>query len=143
MPILRSSLPGARPNANYFLLDGATNTDPTFNTQNLNPNPDMVQEFQLEVGSVPGKTWVAPKRRWSQHWNRVRAIQFISQGAVIMNSLRNGSMDAFSFGAMGMTKHLAADIAIFMFLSSAVFHSEGSTSSSSTTKVFDEQLQIP
>ena len=25
---------GNRPNANYFLIDGATNTDPTFNTQN-------------------------------------------------------------------------------------------------------------
>ena len=25
---------GNRPNANFFLLDGATNTDPTFNTQN-------------------------------------------------------------------------------------------------------------
>ena len=45
------SIAGARPNANYFLLDGATNTDPTFNTQNLNPNPDMVQEFQVQVGS--------------------------------------------------------------------------------------------
>jgi hypothetical protein len=28
---------GNRPNANYFLLDGATNTDPTFNTLNLSP----------------------------------------------------------------------------------------------------------
>src|SRR5208282_2826697 len=39
---------GARPNANYFLLDGATNTDPTFNTQNLSPSPDAVKEFQVE-----------------------------------------------------------------------------------------------
>jgi len=31
---------GSRPNANFFLLDGATNTDPTFNTQNLSPAPD-------------------------------------------------------------------------------------------------------
>ncbi len=28
------SIGGNRPNANYFLLDGATNTDPTFNTLN-------------------------------------------------------------------------------------------------------------
>src|SRR5258708_22274404 len=44
-------LGGARPNANSFLLDGATNTDPTFNTQNLSPSPDAVQEFQVETSS--------------------------------------------------------------------------------------------
>jgi hypothetical protein len=27
------SIGGSRPNANYFLLDGATNTDPTFSTR--------------------------------------------------------------------------------------------------------------
>jgi hypothetical protein len=42
---------GNRPNANYFLLDGATNTDPTFNTMNLSPSPDAVQEFQVLTGS--------------------------------------------------------------------------------------------
>jgi TonB-dependent Receptor Plug Domain len=42
---------GNRPNANYFLLDGVTNTDPTFNTQNFSPSPDAVQEFQVQTGS--------------------------------------------------------------------------------------------
>ena len=42
---------GSRPNANFFLLDGATNTDPTFNTQNLSPSPDAVMEFQVETSS--------------------------------------------------------------------------------------------
>lgn len=42
---------GGRPNANFFLLDGATNTDPTFNTQNLSPSPDAVREFQVETSS--------------------------------------------------------------------------------------------
>jgi hypothetical protein len=42
---------GARPNANFFLLDGATNTDPTFNTQNLSPSPDAVMEFQVVTSS--------------------------------------------------------------------------------------------
>src|SRR4029078_9643883 len=42
---------GHRPNANYCLLDGATNTDPTFNTLNLSPSPDSVQEFKVQTGS--------------------------------------------------------------------------------------------
>src|SRR3989475_2177627 len=45
------SIGGNRPNANYFLLDGATNTDPTFNTLNLSPSPDSVREFQVVSGS--------------------------------------------------------------------------------------------
>src|SRR4051794_19157486 len=45
------SIGGNRPNANYFLLDGATNTDPAFNTQNFSPSPDAVQEFQVQTGS--------------------------------------------------------------------------------------------
>src|SRR5258708_21425697 len=42
---------GNRPNANYYLLDGATNTDPTFNTLNLSPSPDAVQEFKVQTGT--------------------------------------------------------------------------------------------
>ncbi len=45
------SIGGNRPNANYFLLDGATNTDPTFNTLNLSPSPDSVREFKVQTGS--------------------------------------------------------------------------------------------
>src|SRR5437016_8596951 len=45
------SIGGNRPNANYFLLDGTTNTDPTFNTQNLSPSPDAVEEFKVQIGS--------------------------------------------------------------------------------------------
>src|SRR5215510_2087509 len=45
------SIGGNRPNANYFLLDGTTNTDPTFNTLNLSPSPDAVQEFKVQTGS--------------------------------------------------------------------------------------------
>lgn len=45
------SFAGSRPNANFFLLDGTTNTDPTFNTLNLAVSPDAVQEFQVLTGS--------------------------------------------------------------------------------------------
>ena len=45
------SISGGRPNANYFLVDGVTNTDPTFNTQNISLSPDMVQEFRVQTGS--------------------------------------------------------------------------------------------
>src|SRR5262249_13304077 len=42
---------GNRPNANYFLLDGSTNTDPTFNTLKLSPSPDAGPEFKVQTGS--------------------------------------------------------------------------------------------
>jgi len=96
------SIAGARPNANYFLLDGATNTDPTFNTQNLNPNPDMVQEFQVQVGSYSADMGGAG----GGQINIATRSGTNSFHGTAYEFLRNGSMDAFTFGSMGMTKHL-------------------------------------
>ncbi len=96
------SIAGARPNANYFLLDGATNTDPTFNTQNLNPNPDMVQEFQVQIGSYSADMGGAGG---GQINIATRSGTSTFHGTVY-EFLRNGAMDAFTFGAMGMSKHL-------------------------------------
>ncbi len=42
---------GARPNANVYLIDGAVDTDPTFNTMTLSPAPDAVEEFKVQTGS--------------------------------------------------------------------------------------------
>jgi outer membrane receptor protein involved in Fe transport len=42
---------GGRPNANYFLLDGSTDTDPTFNTLSYSPSPDAIREFKVQTGS--------------------------------------------------------------------------------------------
>ena len=96
------SIAGARPNANYFLLDGATNTDPTFNTQNLNPNPDMVQEFQVQVGSYSADMGGAGGGQIN-----IATLSGTNQlHGTVYEFLRNSAMDAYSFGSMGMTKHL-------------------------------------
>lgn len=42
---------GNRANANYYLLDGTTDSDPTFWTLTLSPSPDAIQEFKVQTGS--------------------------------------------------------------------------------------------
>src|SRR5215469_16412356 len=88
---------GARPNANFFLLDGATNTDPTFNTQNLSPSPDSVMEFQVatssytaDMGGAGGGQINIVTRSGTSRFHGT-AYEF----------LRNGAMDASPFEAMG------------------------------------------
>lgn len=88
---------GARPNANFFLLDGATNTDPTFNTQNLSPSPDSVMEFQVatsnytaDMGGAGGGQINIVTRSGSNRFH-----------ATVYEFLRNGAMDASPFEAMG------------------------------------------
>lgn len=88
---------GARDNANFFLLDGATNTDPTFNTQNFSPSPDSVMEFQVVTSSYTadlggaggGQINIVTRSGTSQFHGT--AYEF----------LRNGAMDASPFAAMG------------------------------------------
>src|SRR5260370_10809390 len=88
---------GHRPNAHFFLLDGATNTDPTFNTQNLSPSPDAVMEFQVETSSYTadmggaGGGQINIVTRGGTNQDHGTAYEF----------LRNGAMDATTFGAMG------------------------------------------
>ena len=88
---------GARPNANFFLLDGATNTDPTFNTQNLSPSPDAVKEFQVETSSYTADMGGAG----GGQINIVTHSGSSQFHGTVYEFLRNGAMDATTFGSMG------------------------------------------
>ena len=88
---------GARPNANFFLLDGATNTDPTFNTQNLSPSPDAVKEFQVETSSYTADMGGAG----GGQINIVTNSGTSRYHGTVYEFLRNGAMDATTFGSMG------------------------------------------
>jgi hypothetical protein len=88
---------GARPNANFFLLDGATNTDPTFNTQNLSPSPDAVKEFQVETSSYTADMGGAG----GGQINIVTHSGTSQLHGTVYEFLRNGAMDATTFGSMG------------------------------------------
>ena len=88
---------GARSNANFFLLDGATNTDPTFNTQNLSPSPDAVREFQVETSSYTADMGGAG----GGQINIVTHSGSSQYHATVYEFLRNGAMDASTFGSMG------------------------------------------
>jgi hypothetical protein len=87
---------GNRPNANYFLIDGSVNTDPTFNTQNLSLSPDAVLEFQVQTGAYSAELGGAGGGQ----------INIVTRGGAsaihgtAYEFLRNGAMDAHSFGEM-------------------------------------------
>ena len=93
---------GNRPNANYFLLDGVTNTDPTFNTQNFSPSPDAVREFQVQTGSYRAEMGGAGGGQ----------INIITQAGTSQfhgtayEYLRNSALDARTWNEMPGTTHL-------------------------------------
>ena len=96
------SIGGSRPNANYFLLDGATNTDPTFSTQNLSPSPDAVQEFQVDTSSYSADMGGAG----GGQINIVTRSGSSTFHGTAYEFLRNGAMDAHSFNQMGSSNFL-------------------------------------
>src|SRR5436305_8902046 len=96
------SIGGNRPNANYFLLDGSTNTDPTFNTMSLSPSPDAVQEFKVETGSYSAEMGGAG----GGQINIVTRSGSNTFHGTAYDFLRNEAMDAYTFGAMGSSKFL-------------------------------------
>jgi len=90
------SIGGNRPNANYFLVDGVSNTDPTFNTQSLSLSPDAVREFQVQTGSYAAEMGGAgggqiniATRSGTSHFH-----------GSLYEYLRNNVMDAKTFNEM-------------------------------------------
>ncbi len=93
---------GNRPNANYFLLDGVTNTEPTFNTQNLSPSPDAVREFQVQTGSYSAEMGGAGGGQINII-TRQGTSQFHGSA---YEYLRNDALDARTWNEMPGTNHL-------------------------------------
>jgi len=88
---------GARPNANFFLLDGATNTDPTLNTQNLSPSPDVVKEFQVETSSYTADMGGAG----GGQINIITHSGSSQYHGTVYEFHRNGALDASTLESMG------------------------------------------
>src|SRR5712671_804191 len=91
------SIGGNRPNANYYLLDGTTNTDPTFNTLNLSPSPDAVEEFKVQTGSYSAEMGGAG----GGQINIVTRSGSNKFHGTAYEFLRNGALDATTFNSMG------------------------------------------
>ena len=96
------SIGGNRPNANYFLLDGATNTDPAFSTQNMNLSPDAVLEFQVQTGSYSAELGGAG----GGQINIVTRSGTSQLHGTVYEFLRNDALDARNFNEMEGSSHL-------------------------------------
>jgi hypothetical protein len=93
---------GNRPNANYFMLDGATNTDPTFNTMNFSPSPDAVQEFLVQTGSYSAEMGGAG----GGQVNIITRQGTTKFHGTTYEFLRNDALDARTWNEMPGTTHL-------------------------------------
>src|SRR4051812_11888842 len=96
------SVGGNRPNANYFLLDGTTNTDPTFNTLNFSPSPDAVQEFKVQTGSYSAEMGGAG----GGQVNIVTRSGTNALHGTVYEFIRNNVLDARSFNQMNSSNFL-------------------------------------
>ena len=93
---------GNRPNANYFLLDGVTNTDPTFNTMNLSLSPDAVEEFQVQTGSYSAELGGAG----GGQINVITRQGTTDFHGTLYEFLRNNALDARTWNELPGNTHL-------------------------------------
>ena len=93
---------GARPNANYYLLDGAVNTDPTFWTQNISLSPDAIQEFRVDTSTYAANEGGAG----GGQINIVTRSGTDKFHGTLYEYVRNGALDANTFQQMSSNKYL-------------------------------------
>ena len=96
------SIGGARPNANFYLLDGAINTDPTFWTQNISLSLDAIQEFRVDTSTYSASEGGAG----GGQVNIVTRSGTSSFHGALYDYVRNGALDATSFEQMGSNNYL-------------------------------------
>jgi hypothetical protein len=96
------SVGGGRPNANYFLLDGSTDTDPTFSTLAFSPSPDAVREFKVQTGSYSAEFGGAG----GAQINIITRSGSNELHADIYEFIRNSALDARSLNDPSQIPHL-------------------------------------
>ncbi len=96
------SVGGGRPNANYFLLDGSTDTDPTFGTLAFSPSPDAVREFKVQTGSYSAEFGGAG----GAQVNIVTRSGGNELHGDVYEFIRNSALDARSLNDMSRIPHL-------------------------------------
>ena len=93
---------GGRPNANYYLLDGAVNTDPTFWTQNISLSLDAIQEVRVDISTYSANEGGAG----GGQINIVSRSGTKQLHGTLYDYVRNGALDANSFEQMGSNNYL-------------------------------------
>ncbi|MDE3062495.1 MAG: TonB-dependent receptor [Acidobacteriota bacterium] len=96
------SIGGARPNANFYLLDGAINTDPTFWAQNISLSLDAIQEFRVDTSTYSANEGGAG----GGQVNIVTRSGTSTFHGALYDYVRNGALDATSFEQMGSNNYL-------------------------------------
>ena len=97
------SVGGNRPNANYFILDGSTDTDPTFNTLAFSPSPDSVREFKVQTGSYSAEFGGAG----GAQINIVTKAGTNHLHGDVYEFIRNSALDARTFTDPSQIPHLS------------------------------------
>jgi len=97
------SVTGGRAAANAYLLDGTTNTDPSFNSYIISLPPDAIQEFKIETGTYSAELGGAG----TGQVNVVTKAGSSQFHGTVYDHLRNSAFDARLFTSPDELPHFA------------------------------------